>query len=421
MDRTTDDGLMGRRQRAAVLAALWTAILYATIPVVRAAQGWIEEHGLTRWITPAVVAALLLLVAAAALHLLRRPARPRPADLVWLGAVAAAAGVWAWRLRGRPEEAVHLLQYGVLCWLIYQALRPAEPNLAVLLSSVLLGTIMGTVDEIIQWITPARFWDLRDVALNAGACVLGAVVAWRLDARPWRPPDRASVRLTLRLAATLTLLITATLANTPHRVAWYAARIPGLGFLAHPANEMAEYGDLHRLPGVGAFKSRLTRDELAEQDRRRGGEAAAIIDRYPVSLYTRFLWDYQGFQDPLVYESRIHVFSRNNNAWHARQSPPGSNERRRHATVAYRENQLIEAVFPNTLARSAYRWDRATERELRKYSDPDRLFTSRVGAHLITCVSESALRAGLLLVALALVAADVALGSRRPQDEEENP
>ncbi len=398
------------RQRAAVMAALWTACLFATVPVVGMVQKWMLARGYDRWIIPAVVVALLLLVGAAVLHLTRGGSRPRSVDVAWLAAVAVVAGGWAWRLRGRPEEAVHLLEYGILCWLIYRAIRPAEPNAVVLLSAVLLGAIMGTVDEIIQWITPERVWDLRDVVLNAGACALGAVVAWRLDPGPWRSPDKRSARLALRLGAAMALLMTLCLANTPARVAWYSARFPGLAFLAHPTNEMAEYGHLLRVDGVGEFKSRVSLEEMMELDRRRSREAAEIIDRYPAQAYGRFLWDYQGFADPLTYEARVHIFSRDRNAWLARKSPPDSTECRLRATLAYRENQLLERVFPETLRHSVYVLNPTKIQKLRELHDPGLPFASRAATHLITWISEPALRAGLMLIALILVVLDLKLG-----------
>jgi len=422
MDRTDSrDPDCSRRRRAALAAALWTGLLFASIPMVRTVQRWLLAQGLERWITPAVVGAVLMAVVVAAIRLFRSTGRPLVADAAWLSVVAVVAAGWAWHLRRRPEEAVHLLEYGVLCWLIYRALRPVEPDAAVLVSAALLGTIMGTVDEIIQWITPARFWDFRDVGLNAGACALGAVVSWRLDRGRWRPPAAGSVRLTLRLGAALAVLITLCLANTPARVAWYSARVPGLGFLAHPANEMAEYGYLHRLPGVGTFKSRLTMEELAEQDRRRAAEAAAIIDRYPDVAYRRFQWDHQGFADPLTYEARVHVFSRDNKMRLARRAASDADERKLRSPIAYRENQILERVFTYTVGHSLHGLPPKPRRELEELHDPDRPFVSRVGTHLITWTSEPALRAALLLLALLLVLLDRAVGQGRRRSVEAQP
>jgi hypothetical protein len=410
----TQDG----RRRAAVLAAAWTGVIYATIPMVRTAQRWISDRGLEPWITPAVVASLALLVVLATVQLLRRKSRPTAVDLAWLGGVGVVSGGWAWHLRERPEEAIHLVEYGVLSWLIYRALRPAETNAAVLVSAVLLGTIMGTIDEIIQWITPLRFWDLRDVALNGGACGLGAVVAWRLEPGPWRLPDKGSVRAALRLAAALVLLITLTLANTPERAAWYSARVPGLGILAHPSNEMAEYGHLHRAPGVGEFKSRLTLAELELRDRRGSEEAAAIIDRYADEAYGAFQRAHQGFANPLVYEARVHIYSRDSNLRRAREWPAGSAERTMYATRAYRENQILERYFPHTLGRSSFTLDPETRRALEAAHDPDRAFSSRAGRHLITWISEPALRFGLLLLAASLLLLEQAVGREWLQRRE---
>ena len=283
---STHDPQTPSRQRSAVVAAAWVAVIYATVPMVRTFQGWYLARFDKVWITVFVLAA----VGAACWHIVTRLRRSRrqirPADVAWLGAVAAAAGWLTWQLRDRPEEAIHLLEYGILAALIYRAIRPTPTDAAVLAATVLLTTLMGVVDEVIQWITPLRYWDLRDIGLNATAAVLAAVALWRIDPGPWRRPSPDSVRLVLRLGMVLILVLVLCLANTPDRAAWYSARIPGLAFLAHPANEMAEYGHRHQVLHLGEFKSRFALVELEEEDRQRGAEVAETIDSYPCLLYT---------------------------------------------------------------------------------------------------------------------------------------
>jgi len=212
-------------------------------------------------------------------------------------------------------------------------------------------------------------------------------------------------------------LLTLCCANTPDRVACYSARIPGLGFLSHPANEMAEYGHRHEVPDIGTFKSRLTRDELIRQDRVRGAEVAEILARYPEGEYARFIREHQGFQDPLLYEARIHIFSRDSNVGLFREAEPGSAGRVEHASRAFREQRITEEFFPVVTNLSGFSMSPKGRRALESDNDPDWVFFSKVSAHLITRWTERELRLRLLAVVVVLVVLDLALGARAQRKE----
>jgi len=403
--RRTTDG-------AAVAAAAWTAVLFASIPLVRWAQRRLLSHVDARWITIAVLASLAAALVAALVLLRRARRRIRPLDVVWLAGIGAIAASIAWELRHRPEEAIHLLEYGVLAVLVYRALRPPEPDLAILAAVVILGTLVGTVDEIIQWIIPERYWGLRDIVVNGGACALTAAALWRLDPGPWRPIRTASASLALRLGAAELVLLTLCFANTPPRVLWYAERVPGLSFLAHASNAMAEYGYRHELPGIGVMRSRLTLAELAARDRNDAAAVAAVLDRYPDGSYRRFLWERPASEDPFLYEARVHIFSRDFHLRKLRDAAPGSTAAREHATTAAGEQLLIERVFGTTLSQSRHDLDPRERQLLVGLHDPDVPFTSRSASHLITSISEGGLRALLLGSAIVLLLLDRAVRRR---------
>jgi hypothetical protein len=235
---------------------------------------------------------------------------------------------------------------------------------------------------------------------------------WRLDPGPWRPPAAASIRLALRLAAAFLLLLALCLANTPRRVAWYAARVPGLAPLALADNAMAEYGYRHRLLGIGELKSRLTLAELAQHDRSRATEVAAVLDRWPDDSYERFLREHSGMPDPFLYEARVHIFSRDFHRRHLAAAAPGSAAAQEHATMAFRQQLLLERVFGATVARSSYRLDPYERQRLKGLDDPELPFASKTASHLITAVSERGLRLALLAAAAALLALDAVVRRR---------
>jgi len=399
-------------QRAAWIAALWVCVIYATIPLVRTAQSWYSARFETVWITVAIVAVLTLSLASTWLWLMRSARRIRPLELLVPLVVAGIAAWWAWQLRRRPEEAVHLLEYGLLLVLVYRALRPTHPDVSILVAAVLLTTVMSTVDEIIQWITPRRFWDYRDIGLNTGAAVLAAIAVAHLDRGSWRRPPSSSIQSSLRIAVTLIVLMTLCLANTPRRVASYTSRFPFLNFLQHPDNEMAEYGHLHQIAGIGAFKSRLTLSELIDEDRRRGIEIAPVIDRYSDEDYGRFVDSHQAFRDPLLYEARVHIYSRDFHLRRATERAAEPVRRRRHITIAHRENTILERFFGTTLHASHAALPPSVWAALQSEQNADQEFFSRTSSHLITWISETELRAGLLGLAAFLIAFDVFTGLR---------
>jgi hypothetical protein len=388
---------------------LWVALIYTTIPFVRRVQSWYDARWDKALIGDAVMIIMVLAGVGAVLGLRRLGRRLKRGAMIWLIAITALYVWWAASLRTVPEEAIHLLEYGVLGSLLYRALRPQIHDFGVFIAAAMIGVFVGTVDEVIQWITPERFYDFRDIFLNSGSCALALVGVSRVEPVPGRPSIGSTRRL-LRLAVSVLLLFTVCLSMTPQRVQRLAQRFPDVTFLQSPANEMSEYGYRHEIPGVGRFKSRLTIRALEVADSTRWAEAAAIIDRYPGHRYAEFFRDYPSHRDPFVYEVRVHMFSRDAHLTRRNEQPEGSDGFIFHATVALREHQILERHFTNTLRNSRYRLATTALDELRRQQDPDLLWTSQAGRHLITWISEAALRVLLLACIVALVAVDVLLG-----------
>lgn len=387
----------------------WIVVIYTTIPFVRRLREWFVARWDPQLISWGVAITLLVLAMLAVARLRRRSTERRPGGFLWIAAATTVLVLWTFSLRRSPEEAIHLVEYGILALLIHRAQRVTMPDALVFIAATLLGALIGTVDEVIQWFSPVRTWDWRDIVLNSGAGAITQLALWRSLPRPASPVTARSIRIVLRLGAALVLLFTLCLANTPRRVARYAPLLPHSDHMTKSLNPMAEYGRLHVIPGLGSFKSRLALEEITAEDRTRAAEVAATLDATRRS-YGEFLDIWPVAEDPFTYEARVHLFARDRNLGRAREQ--GLEDARAHEqfTVSRFENLLVEEIFPSTLEHSSYSWNPGLRRRVEAAHDPGFGFRSAVGSHLITIASEGAIRTLLLTLAMLLVVADLSLG-----------
>jgi len=395
-----------RRLDPRIAATLWIVLIYTTIPFVRRAREAFAARWPAELIAYAVIAVALGAAVAAIIILRRRQLRIGSADLLWLVGVAAVIVLWTRRLMGQPEEAVHFLEYGVLGVLLFRTFETRVPDPTVYVAATLTGLLVGTVDEIIQWLVPGRFWDLRDIVLNGGAVALVQIAIWRLLKRPTKTVTWSSLRLLCRLAAAQVLLFILCMAATPQRLNRIADHLPLPDRLATGVDTICEYGYRHSVDDRTLFRSRLTLAELMRSDRDRALDLALDLD----ASRGRGGFTRSGISptsDPFGYEIRIHLFARNRNLHKALAREPGSSGHRRHMTTAWRENLILENFFGSTLEQSAFRWGPLRRKETEAAQDPDVFFVSRAGAHLITRVSEGQLRTLMLALFAALVACAV--------------
>ncbi len=114
--------------------------------------------------------------------LLRRARAGWPTMLVGFALVAAYVLVLL-RIE-RPEERLHLVQYGAITALVFAAVRarhlPEERlNLALVVAFV-VGAALGWLDEGVQYLLPDRYYEFRDAMLNVTAAALASVSSWML-------------------------------------------------------------------------------------------------------------------------------------------------------------------------------------------------------------------------------------------------
>ena len=405
-------------ERRAWLAFLGVAlIILLTIPLARRAQHIVEGTVGSGFFLLIVLMGIAW-TAWAAWRRLRRSAGFERRSAWVLGGVTLVYVGGAFVLRRNPEEAVHLLQYGALGILGARALAFRIPDRWVYPAAALLGASAGMVDEAVQWMTPSRHWDLRDLAINALAA---SGVQLGLAAGALGPAARGSTARGFRgfcaVAAVAWLLLGASLLNTPTRIAAYATRLPGLGFLLENEGVMLEYGYLHELPGVARFRSRFTLRELSQIDPTRASEAAAVLRQQGADDdYQAFLAMYNPISDPFLHELRVHLFRRDRYLETAALHDDDPAWARRDLTVAFRENAILEAGFPSSLAASGHAWPAALRQRIAETQNADRPYESPVSRGLVTGIRESAIAlgwiAGFGLLGIAAWVARVKRGAR---------
>lgn len=87
-----------------------------------------------------------------------------------------------------PEERIHFLQYGLLAILCRKALANHVSPRGQVLGAMVLASLAGIVDELLQGLTPERVCDPRDMALNAVAAFLALVAEEAMHNRMgWLP------------------------------------------------------------------------------------------------------------------------------------------------------------------------------------------------------------------------------------------
>src|SRR5262249_36740830 len=130
---------------------------------------------------------IVVLGAIAVVVRLRRRKAPATA---WLIAALVGLGyalALGW-LRAVRLERVHLPEYGIAAWLAWRALVPSfGDRWQVYFAAWLLASAIGWGDELVQSVTPGRYYDVRDIGANALGAGLGvlALAVWRAgDARP---------------------------------------------------------------------------------------------------------------------------------------------------------------------------------------------------------------------------------------------
>jgi len=139
-----------------VNAVLWS------VPFVRPMSEAIVRAGAPRWLLGSAGVVFAAAVVGWAWYRLRPPLA---------GAATVIYGALVAYLRVVPNEIIHLAEYGVLSLLTWWTLAPIAGRRAPW-TALALTSLVGLLDEWTQGATPGRFFDWRDVAVNAVAAAV---------------------------------------------------------------------------------------------------------------------------------------------------------------------------------------------------------------------------------------------------------
>ncbi len=171
------------RGRWAVLGG-YAGLVYASLPWTRDVLLALGQHHAVGLVVTASYFAAAAVVVYHVVFDVRLTDRVAFFALVTLGAGAGALVLGL----SIPEERLHFLQYGLMAVLARRALAPHVDGFRQYLAAVLLSALAGWGDELLQGLLPTRYYDPRDVLINALAAVL-AMVGYEMlhNQLQWRP------------------------------------------------------------------------------------------------------------------------------------------------------------------------------------------------------------------------------------------
>jgi hypothetical protein len=376
--------------------AICTVSIFFTVTIARAIQNFVSET----WSRSLFGYAVLFCTAAAlfsTFYIFIFKLKIRSAlNYIVLAATAGAYTYFTLQLWETPEEAIHFLEYGLLGFLLFSALKFRTKDKFISISAFLIGCLIGTFDEILQWAVPDRYWDFRDVGLNALSSGLFQF-ALALGIRPPIISQKVRFRSVKKASALLAaniILLGLCFSNTPARVSSYTRTFPFLSFLLRE-EAMNQFNKKHEDPEIGVFYSRLTIPNLLREDSERASEYGQILAEWEDRDYAEFLRNYTGIWAPFLHEMRVHVYRRDKRFERALQSED-DNIRDRDLFIAYKENLILEKYFGNTLKESPYLWDEKTRLSAEDSVDTTAPYRSPVSATLFSPKSEKDLWIGIL-------------------------
>ena len=337
-----------------------------------------------------------------------------PSQYIWLFVITGLYIYFTLKLWKIPEEAVHFLEYGLLGFFLFRALSHNVKDKSIYFTATLFALFIGTFDEIFQWITPERYWDFRDVGLNALSGGLFQLAIWKVVSPKFISEKFSAISLKI-FASIFTgclIILGLCVSNTPNRVYNYTTQIPWLYFL-QKEEAMSEFGYKYKDREIGIFYSRLSPRKLYITDNQMGEEYAQILNESIDKDYKQFIREYSPITDPFMHELRVHIFRRDR---YFKQGEKASNtgERKESYFIAYKENLILKKYFTRGIENSVYWWSKERIEEVKTLIEEDKPYESPVSSNLSTSFSEKTAWTGILSLVVALLVVNLFFKFKKP-------
>jgi len=352
------------RTAAWILAGACALVIFLFVPTARAIQFFVSRRWGRAMFGTGVAFAVLAALGLVLTYLIFDRKVRRVSNYIWTAATAGLYLYMTYVLRANPEESVHFIEYGLLGISLYIALSFSTRDRTIYAAAFLIGCLVGFFDEFLQWLMPLRYFDIRDVGINALASLLIQAGIWKgISPALIREPVRVRTarRACVLLAANLVCL-GLVIAATPRRVDRLIHAVPGLSFLRGQEN-VFEFKYRYRNPEIGVFHSRMTRREIVRTDRAMAREYAPILKTWQNRDYIQFLDVYPRLLYPFLQEFKAHVLRRDKmlDRWRTEAAGEGKDEA---IAAARAENRILEKYFPETLRATGWAWNEATRRRV---------------------------------------------------------
>ena len=172
--------------KAWLIVGLYVGTVYVTLPM--APRLWFSLSPFLISFSSVATFVLFLLLTCLAVFFFRQWKTTREYS-VWNIGLCVALVLASWLLilqvAVAPAEIVHLLEYGGLGYLIGWAARVSRVVSWPTLGCLVLVVLAGSGDEAIQYLLPNRYFEIRDILLNAWCGTVGLGL-WFLLPRPSR-------------------------------------------------------------------------------------------------------------------------------------------------------------------------------------------------------------------------------------------
>jgi len=220
-------------RKAWIWTLLYAFLIFFTIPVTRKIQGFISASIGREFFTYYVISVVSCVFVVFLYFFIFKLKVKKISQYVWLFMCAGLYIYFTIKLKRFPEEATHLIEYGLLSYFVFKALSHRIHDWTVYITTILIVSFIGTIDEVIQWMTPRRYWDFKDIGINIVGGLLLQLIIWK-GIKPdiiSRPLNKLSVKILTIIISVDLIVLGLCLSNTPKAVKSYTTVFQSLSWL----------------------------------------------------------------------------------------------------------------------------------------------------------------------------------------------